>query len=81
MILVKPNGDTNPMNDFRFNIGDRVVVEVIGTVKVRQETEYGLKYIIQPDNPRAAAVHTSPEYVFPFDEDGDGEPVADAVAA
>jgi hypothetical protein len=51
------------MNEFQFNISDRVVVEVTGTVKVRQETEYGLKYIVQPDNPRAAAVHTSPEYV------------------
>lgn len=62
------------MNEFTFNVGDRVVVEVTGTVMVRQETQYGLKYIIQPHNPRAAAVHTSPEYVFPVDPDED-EPV------
>lgn len=56
---------------FLFGVGERVLVEVVGTVKVRQETELGLKYIIEPDNPLAAAVHTSPEYVFPLAEDDD----------
>jgi hypothetical protein len=71
------------MSDFTFNIGDRVVVEVTGTVMVRQETQYGLKYIVQPDNPRAAAVHTSPDYVFEVDEDPEPEPIeaAEAVVA
>lgn len=61
-------------SQFLFKVGDRVLVEVVGTVKVRQETEFGLKYIVEPDNPRATAVHASPEYVFPLAEDDDDEP-------
>jgi hypothetical protein len=64
-------------DSFIFKIGDRVVVEVTGTVMVRQETQYGLKYIVQPDNPRAAAVHTSPEYVYA--DDPDEEPQSNVV--
>lgn len=60
------------IDGFQFSVGDRVVVEVTGTVKVVQESEYGKKYIVQPDNPHAASVHASPEYVFP--EDDDNEP-------
>ncbi len=67
------------MTDFVFEVGDSVVVEVAGKVVVRQETEHGFKYIVQPHNLRAAAVHASPEYVFP--EDDDEEPVTGAVAA
>jgi hypothetical protein len=57
------------MDGFQHKVGDRVVVEVSGTVVVRQENRWGKKYIIQPDRPGAESVHASPEYVFP--EDGD----------
>jgi hypothetical protein len=67
------------MTDFVFEVGDSVVVEVAGKIVVRQETEHGFKYIVQPHNPRAAAVHASPKYVFP--EDDDADPVVGAVAA
>lgn len=76
--------ETTPARDFTskflFGVGERVLVEVTGTVKVRQETEFGLKYIVEPDNPKATAVHASPEYVFPLDED-DGEPTEAATEA
>ena len=62
-----------------FVIGDRVVVEVTGTIEVAQKSRRGVKYIIQPDDPRAASIHASPEYVFP--EDNDGEPVEGTIAA
>ncbi len=59
-------------SSFSHEVGDSVVVEVAGKVVVRQETEHGFKYIVQPHNPRAAAVHASPEYVFPEDDDAAG---------
>jgi hypothetical protein len=57
------------MTDFNFKIGDRVVVEVAGTVEVLQETKHGRKIIVQPHDPRAASVHASPQFVFPEDDD------------
>lgn len=62
---------------FEFAIGERVVVEVTGTVVVRQESNRGLKYIIQPEDHRLQSVHAEPEIVFRAD---DAEVISNVVA-
>lgn len=57
------------MKNLEFEIGDRVLVEVVGRVVVRQEFEGGAKYIIQPLNHKIPAIHASPEIVFAPDND------------
>lgn len=59
------------IDELEFKIGSHVVVEVAGVVKVRQETERGWKYIVQPYDSRASAIHAEPQFVFPPDDSAD----------
>jgi hypothetical protein len=59
---------------FEHRLGAKVVVEVSGRVVVRQESERGLKYIIQPHDKRATAIHASPEFVFAEDGEASDPP-------
>jgi hypothetical protein len=53
---------------FEHEVGDRVVIEVTGRVIVRQENERGQKYLVQPDDNRAAVIHAPAEHVFAEDD-------------
>jgi hypothetical protein len=48
-------------------LGDRVVVEIVGTVLER--IPQSGHYAIQPDGPRSSSIHVLPEYIFPEDSE------------
>jgi hypothetical protein len=56
-----PNSTQQPHH----RLGDRVVVEMTGTITSRiQQTDH---FAIQPDDPCSSSIHVKPEYIFPED--------------
>ena len=64
------------MKEFEFDLGDRVVIEVTGTVvQYQKNIAKGIKYLVRPDDDHLPIVHAHPTMIFPED---DGPEIATA---